>query len=213
MNNSLEYDITLNEDDKNCAYLSFKTPIGEVDNIGFTITSDIVVDGMECLADHLKIMVEMEREDMSVFQDEVEDTTSPKSTEETAFMKALNPAIGYIVDIEYTSNTLIESVRKHFVCRLQEVLRDDYIVFGHPWNPETRSIDCGGMGDVVSDITIKIPKEEDVDNWRIETLKFMIESAKEDFRYYLADDCCYEDVTRAVHYRGGTIVWSNQKKR
>ena len=122
---------------------------------------------------------------MSDFQDEVKDTTSPKSTEETAFMKALNPAIGYNVDIEYTSNTLIESVRKHFVCRLQEVLRDDYIVFGHPWNPETRSIDCGGMGDVVSDITIKIPKEEDGDNWRIETLKFMIESAKEDFRYYL----------------------------
>ncbi len=66
MNNSLEYDITLNEDDKNCAYLSFKTPIGEVDNIGFSITSDIVVDGMECLADHLKIMVEMEREGMKM---------------------------------------------------------------------------------------------------------------------------------------------------
>ena len=71
MNNSLEYDITLNEDDNNFAYLSFKTPIGEVDNIGFSITSDIVVDGMECLADHLKIMVEMEREGMSNLQDEV----------------------------------------------------------------------------------------------------------------------------------------------
>ena len=71
MNNSIEYDITLNEDDKNRAYLSFKTPIGEIDNIGFPITSDIVVDGMECLADHLKIMVEMEREGMSDLQDEV----------------------------------------------------------------------------------------------------------------------------------------------
>lgn len=50
MNNSLEYDITLSEDDKNWAYLSFKTPIGEVDNIGFPITSDIIVDGMECLS-------------------------------------------------------------------------------------------------------------------------------------------------------------------
>ena len=71
MNNSIEYDITLNEDDKNWAYLSFKTPIGKIDNIGFPITSDIVVDGMECLADHLKIMVEMEREGMSDLQDEV----------------------------------------------------------------------------------------------------------------------------------------------
>jgi hypothetical protein len=213
MNNSLEYDITLNEDDKNCAYLSFKTPIGEVDNIEFSITSDIVVDGMECLADHLKIMVEMEREGMSSLQDKVEDTTSTQSTEETAFTKALNPAIGYIVDIEYTSIALKEPARKHFVCRLQEVLRDGYIVFGHPWNPETRSIDCGGMSDTASDITIKKPKEEDVDNWRIETLKFMIESAKEDFRYYIADDCCYEDVTRALHYRDETILWSNQEKR
>ena len=72
MNNSIEYDITLNEDDKNWAYLRFKTPIGEIDNIGFLIKSDIVVDGMECLADHLKIMVAMEREGMSDFQDEVE---------------------------------------------------------------------------------------------------------------------------------------------
>lgn len=71
MNNSIEYDITLNEDDKNWAYLSFKTPIGEIDNIGFLIKSDIVVDSMECLADHLKIMVEMEREGMSDLQDEV----------------------------------------------------------------------------------------------------------------------------------------------
>lgn len=71
MNNSFEYDITLNEDDKNWAYLSFKTPIGEMDNIGFLITSDIVVDSMECLADHLKIMVQMEREGMSGLQDEV----------------------------------------------------------------------------------------------------------------------------------------------
>ena len=69
MNNSIEYDITLNEEDKNWAYLSFKTPIGETDNIGFPITSDIVVDGMECLADHLKIMVEMERKGMSDLQD------------------------------------------------------------------------------------------------------------------------------------------------
>lgn len=71
MNNSIEYDITLNEDDKRWAYLSFRTPIGEIDNIGFPITSDIVVDSMECLADHLKIMVEMEREGMSDLQDEV----------------------------------------------------------------------------------------------------------------------------------------------
>lgn len=71
MNNSIEYVITLNEDDKNWAYLSFKTPIGEMDNIGLPITSDIVVDSMECLADHLKIMVEMEREGMSDLQDEV----------------------------------------------------------------------------------------------------------------------------------------------
>ena len=71
MNNSLEYDITLSEDDKNWAYLSFKTPIGKMDNIGFPITSDIVVDSMECLADHLKIMVQMEREGMSDLQDEV----------------------------------------------------------------------------------------------------------------------------------------------
>ena len=71
MNNSIEYDITLNEDDKNWAYLSFKTPIGEMDNIGFPITSDIVVDSMECLVDHLKIMVQMEREGMSDLQDEV----------------------------------------------------------------------------------------------------------------------------------------------
>jgi len=71
MNNSIEYDITLNEYDKNWAYLSFKTPIGEIDNIGFPITSDIVVDGMKCLADHLKIMVQMEREGMSDLQDEV----------------------------------------------------------------------------------------------------------------------------------------------
>ena len=47
MNNSIEYDITLNENNKNWAYLSFKTPIGEMDNIGFPITSDIVVDSME----------------------------------------------------------------------------------------------------------------------------------------------------------------------
>lgn len=71
MNNSIEYDITLNEDDKNWAYLSFKTPIGEIDNIGFPITSDIVVDSMECLADHLKIMVQMEREGMSDLQDKL----------------------------------------------------------------------------------------------------------------------------------------------
>ena len=71
MNNSIEYDITLNENNKNWAYLSFKTPIGEMDNIGFLITSDIVVDSMECLADHLKIMVQMEREGMSDLQDEV----------------------------------------------------------------------------------------------------------------------------------------------
>ena len=71
MNNSIEYDITLNEEDKNWAYLSFKTPIGAMDNIGFPITSDIVVDSMECRADHLKIMVEMEREGMSDLQDEV----------------------------------------------------------------------------------------------------------------------------------------------
>ena len=68
MNNSIEYDITLNENNKNWAYLSFKTPIGKMDNIGFPITSDIVV---ECLADHLKIMVQMEREGMSDLQDEV----------------------------------------------------------------------------------------------------------------------------------------------
>lgn len=71
MNNSIEYDITLNENNKNWAYLSFKTPKGEMDNIGFPITSDIVVDSMECLADHLKIMVQMEREGMSDLQDEV----------------------------------------------------------------------------------------------------------------------------------------------
>lgn len=71
MNNSIEYDITLNENNKNWAYLSFKTPIGKMDNIGFPITSDIVVDSMECLADHLKIMVQMEREGMSDLQDEV----------------------------------------------------------------------------------------------------------------------------------------------
>ena len=71
MNNSIEYDITLNKNNKNWAYLSFKTPIGEIDNIRFLITSDIVVDGMECLADHLKIMVQMEREGMSDLQDEV----------------------------------------------------------------------------------------------------------------------------------------------
>ena len=71
MNNSIEYDITLNENNKNWAYLSFKTPIGEMDNIGFPITSDIVVDSMECLVDHLKIMVQMEREGMSDLQDEV----------------------------------------------------------------------------------------------------------------------------------------------
>lgn len=70
-NNSIEYDITQNENIKNWAYLSFKTPIGEMDNIGFPITSDIVVDSMECLADHLKIMVQMEREGMSDLQDEV----------------------------------------------------------------------------------------------------------------------------------------------
>lgn len=71
MNNSIEYDITLNENNKNWAYLSFKTPKGKMDNIGFLITSDIVVDSMECLADHLKIMVQMEREGMSDLQDEV----------------------------------------------------------------------------------------------------------------------------------------------
>jgi hypothetical protein len=71
MNNSIEYDITLDEDDKNWAYLSFKTPIGQLDNIGFLITSDIVVDGIKCLADHLKIMVQMKREGMSDLQDEV----------------------------------------------------------------------------------------------------------------------------------------------
>ena len=71
MNNSIEYDITLNENNKNWAYLSFKTPIGKMDNIGFPITSDIVVDSMECLADHLKIIVQMEREGMSDLQDEV----------------------------------------------------------------------------------------------------------------------------------------------
>lgn len=70
-NNSIEYEITQNENNKNWAYLSFKTPIGEMDNIGFPITSDIVVDSMECLADHLKIMVQMEREGMSDLQDEV----------------------------------------------------------------------------------------------------------------------------------------------
>ena len=70
-NNSIEYDITQNENNKNWAYLSFKTPIGEMDNIGFPITSDIVVDSMECLADHLKIMVQMEREGMSDLQDVV----------------------------------------------------------------------------------------------------------------------------------------------
>lgn len=70
-NNSIEYEITQNENNKNWAYLSFKTPIGEMDNIGFPITSDIVVDSMECLADHLKIMAQMEREGMSDLQDEV----------------------------------------------------------------------------------------------------------------------------------------------
>ena len=61
MPNSIEYSIAFNGNDGDMACLSFKTPIGEVHNIEFRVKQNIFLEALECLADHLKVMVDMER--------------------------------------------------------------------------------------------------------------------------------------------------------
>ena len=191
MNNAIEYDITLDPEDEGWAFLSFKTPIGEIDNIGYAITDDIIINGLECLADHLKIMTDLE---LSPDFDGHRDNT---------LCKLLMPVLGKIADIEIRD----PNRSYHFVGRITTA-RDYYITCGHPLDIDNHEVNSGGLGTSISQIVVRPAQGKDINAWRIETLKFMIESCEQDYpAIHLTEDSCYEDVTTAIPYDGPTIQW------